>query len=430
MLRQQSAALFLIAIVLFACPCALGDWDCPGDLNGDWVVNLADLAQLLAHYGMTSGATYEMGDMNGDGAVNLVDLAALLAHYGTVCDPPPPPGMVLIPAGEFTMGDTFNEGYGDERPVHALYVNAFYMDRYEVTNQQYATALNWAYAQGGLITVTSGVVYKAGNGTSFPFCDTTTSSSYSRITWNGSTFGVVAGQETRPMVRVSWYGSVAYCNWHSAMEGKPLCYDLSTWTCDFGVDGYRLPSEAEWEKAARGGTPSHRFPWSDQDTIQHARCNYYSLSNYTYDTSPTRGHHPLWGVGSEPYTSPVGFFDGSLRHKADWNWPGDPESYQTASGANGYGLHDMAGNAWEWCHDWYSDTYYSSSPYTNPTGPASGAYRVIRGGAWGSTPSACRSATRSSGPPASRSHLVGFRCAAGDSVILYSFILLPLFLVA
>ncbi|MFH0981360.1 MAG: SUMF1/EgtB/PvdO family nonheme iron enzyme [Planctomycetota bacterium] len=323
---------------------------------------------------------------------------------------PIPPGVVLIPAGEFMMGDTFNEWASDERPVHVVYVDAFYMDRYDVTNAQYAAGLNWAWAQGGLITVTSGVVYKAGSGTSYPYCDTTTSSSYSRITWNGSTFGIVSGKESHPMVLVSWYGSVAYANWRSAMAGKPLCYDLSTWTCNFG-SGYRLPTEAQWEKAARGGAAGHRFPWSDTDTIQHARANYDSSSSYSYDTSPTRGYHPLWGVSPYPYTSPVGFFTGALQYKVDWGWPGAPTSYQTANGANGYGLYDMAGNVWEWCNDWWSSTYYSSSPYSNPHGPASGTFRVLRGGLWQYYAFVCRCAHRSAYPPDNRYYYLGFRLA-------------------
>lgn len=324
-----------------------------------------------------------------------------------------PPGMVLIPAGEFMMGNCMNpsEGFPAEQPVHAVYVNAFYMNLYEVTNQQYCDALNWAWAQGNLITVAGGVVYQYGSGTSY--CDTTTSYLYSGITWNGSSFGVVSGKENHPMVMVTWYGAAAYCNWRSAMQGKPLCYDLSTWTCNFG-SGYRLPTEAEWEKAARGGTPGHRFPWSDQDTIQHARCNYYSYWNggvpvYPYDTNPTSGYHPCWGVGSYPYTSPVGFFDGSLRYKADFNWPGSPTSYQTASGANGYGLYDMAGNVWEWCNDWSSSSYYSSSPYNNPTGPTSGTYRVLRGGGWLINALRCRVASRSDNLPGYRYDDGGFR---------------------
>jgi len=299
---------------------------------------------------------------------------------------PVPPGMVLIPAGEFQMGDTFTEGYSYELPVHAVYIDAFYMDQKEVTNDQYKDALNWANAQGGLITVTSGVVYKYNTGTSYPYCDTTTSSSSSRITWNGSTFGVVSGKENHPMVPVSWYGSVAYANWRSGMQGRPLGYDLSTWTCNWN-SGYRLPTEAEWEKAARGGAAGHRFPWSDSDYIQHARANYYSDSSYAYDTSPTRGYHPTFNTGVDPYTSPVGYF-----------------------AANGYGLYDMAGNVWEWCNDWYSSSYYSSSPYNNPHGPVSGTLRLLHGGGCDFDAYGCRVAYRIYFGPGNR--YFGLRLAA------------------
>ncbi len=299
-----------------------------------------------------------------------------------------PVGMVLIPAGSFQMGDAFNEGGSYERPVHTVYLGAYAIDACEVTNTQYAAALNWAKAQGNQITVTNGVVCKYNSGTGYPYCDTTTSSSYSRITWNGSSFGVVAGKQDHPMVTVSWYGSVAYANWRSAMEGKPLCYNLSTWTCTFGAGGYRLPTEAEWEKAARGGAASHRFPWSDSDYIQHARANYYSSTSHSYDNSPTRGYHPTFATGGYPYTSPVGYF-----------------------ASNGYGLYDMAGNVWEWCNDWYSSSYYSSSPGSTPTGPGSGSCRVLRGGSWSYDANYCRCAHRLNLTPSTRHDGDGFRLA-------------------
>ena len=347
----------------------------------------------------------------------LVGAVVILSCIGSVWAQPAE--MVFVPAGDFEMGDTFDEGQDDELPVHTVYLNPYHIDKYEVTTQQYASGLNWAYAQGVLITVTDGVVYQAGTGTSYPYCDTTTSSSYSLITWNGSTFGVTSGKQDHPMLEVTWYGSVAYCNWRSAMEGKPLCYDLSTWTCDFGVTGFRLPTEAEWEKAARGGTPAHRFPWSDTDTIQHARCNYRSdwsggTPYYPYDTSSTENYHPCWGAGGYPYTSPVGFFDGSLQYKADWGWPGTPTSYQTTNSVNGYGLYDMAGNVWEWCTDWYGATYYISSPYNNPTGPVSGSHRVLRGGSWCTVAGRCRVAHRNSHSLDYRYYNQGFRCALGS----------------
>lgn len=284
----------------------------------------------------------------------------------------PPEGMVLIPAGEFQMGDSFNEGNSDELPRHQVYVDAFYMDRSKVTNQQYADAMNWAKSQGNLITVANGRVYKYNSGTSYPYCDTTTSASYSRITWNGSTFGVVSGKENHPMMWVSWYGAVAYANWRSAIQSMPLCYDLSTWNCNYG-SGYRLPTEAEWEKAARGGVAGRRFPWSDSSYIQHSRANYYSSSTYSYDNSPSRGYHPTFNTDVYPYTNPVDYF-----------------------APNDYGLRDMAGNAWDWCNDWYSSSYYGITPYphTNPRGPAGGSQRVLRGGAWDCSARDIRCATR------------------------------------
>ncbi len=365
-----------------------------GDYNGDGTINLADYAAFpacMAGPGGGLGAGCGAFDFNVDNDVDLADFAGFQRVIGTSFVPPP--GMVFIPAGEFQMGDTFTEGQTSERPVHAVCLDEFCMDAHAVTNQQYADALNWAWAQGGLISVSSGTVYKYGG--TYRYCETTTATSYSRITWNGSTFGVVAGKEDHPMVMVSWYGSVAYCNWRSAMEGKPLCYNLSNWTCNFAADGYRLPTEAEWEKAARGGAAGHRFSWSDTDTIQHARANYYSfwqggVPKYPYDTNPSPGYHPTFSAGSSPYTSPVGYF-----------------------APNGYGLYDMTGNVWDRCNDWFSATYYSSSPYSNPTGPTSGTDHVTRGSSWVHDAYHCRVTARGAEAPVNVQPYIGFRCVAG-----------------
>ena len=290
--------------------------------------------------------------------------------------------MALVPGGEYEMGDHHGDGYGDELPVHAVYIDPFWIDVHEVTNEEYCTYLNSAYAQG-LIEMIGGVVYKYGD--TEGYCDTTTSSSYSRITWNGSTFGITAGKENHPMVVVSWYGAVAYSNWRSVRDGLTPCYDLETWDCAFDAGGYRLPTEAEWEKAARGGecNPYYSYPWGD--SIDGSKANYWS-SGDPYETGPY------------PWTTPVGYYDGNQVP------PGGDM-------ANGYGLYDMAGNVWEWCNDWYGSNYYSSSPYDNPTGPVMGSSRVLRGGSWHYIPSYLRSANRSTAPPY-RTHYIGFRVLA------------------
>ncbi len=326
--------------------------------------------------------------------------------------------MVLIESGEFQMGDTFGEGDADELPVHTVSVDELYIDPYEVTNAQYAAALNWAWSQGDLITISSGVVYKYNSGTSYPYCDTTASSSYACITWDGSTFGVLADKEAHPVVQVSWYGAAAYTNWRSAMNGRVPCYDLEVWDCNFGR-GYRLPTEAEWEKAARGGAGGHRFPWSDTDMISHARANFFSpwvggVPSYPYDMSASPGFQPLWGTGSLQTTNPVGFFTGALQSKEDWGWPGSPSSYQTLDGANEYGLSDMAGNVWEWCNDKYDAAYYDTSPSDNPHGPADGMGRVLRGGGSFHNVDLCRVASRHyTNSIHLRFKYVGFRCVVG-----------------
>jgi len=408
MSKFKAARTFVVltaCVLLYGAILSPARADCPGDLTGDYAIDLSDLAQLLGNYGLAGDATYEDGDMDGDEDVDLDDLAWLLGLYGTPC--PPPEVMVSVPGGEFAMGDSFDEGYDDELPVHTVYLSPYYIDKYEVTNQQYCDALNWMYTQGGLITITDGVVYKYGSGTSYPYCSTTTSSSYSRITWNGGTFGVTSGKENHPMVMVSWYGSVAFCNWRSAMEGRPLCYNLSTWTCNFGVAGYRLPTEAEWEKAA-GWDPVQQRHYRFGEHTDGCGYNCLDSRRANYDDSGDP-----YESGASPQTTPVGFYNGNLHYKVDFGWPGSATSYQTQDAQSYYGCRDMSGNVYEWCYDWYSSSYYSSSPSSNPTGPGSGTYRCGRNGDWAGLRFSLRSTIRfPTGPDRCREFL-GFRCAAG-----------------
>lgn len=307
---------------------------------------------------------------------------------------PLPEDLVIIPAGTFQMGNSTNaeEGRPNELPIHMVTLDSFAMGKYEITNGQYCAFLNSAYLTE--LKVVDGIVYAVGDTpNSFPYCDTATSSSDSRIVLSNNTFSVQTkgGRDMSddPMVLVSWYGTAAYCNWRSRQEGKQSCYDLSTWNCDFTNNGYRLPTEAEWEYAARGGLSGNRFPWGS--TISHNQANYQSNWEagkplYVYDVNPTPGYHPAWNDGIDPYTAPVGSFT-----------------------ANGYGVYDMAGNVWEWCNDWWSDTYYGSSPQMNPTGPATGADHVFRGGSWDAVASGCRVSFRHYYNPSARHFGFGFR---------------------
>ncbi len=323
-----------------------------------------------------------------------------------------PPGMVLIPSGVFEMGchnpPSPDDCPPDELPLHAVLVDAFYIDVYEVTNEQYTVALNWWYGEGSIDDPSGhdGMVLDSVTGT--VYCGTTESvPSYNRITWAAGTFGVTPGNEDHPVVVVTWHGAAAYANWRSDQEQKERCYpgidqDPPVWDCDFAANGYRLPTEAEWEYAARGGKhdPYYMYPWGDgiDGTIAN-----YQTSGDPYEDAV------------EIETTPVGFYNGCLHQKADFNWPGSAATFQTSDGANDYGLHDMIGNVWEWCNDWHDSTYYAISPWDNPRGPGSGTHHARRGSTFhGGVPSQ-RNARRWRGPDDTPYNSVGFRLVSTRS---------------
>jgi len=210
--------------------------------------------------------------------------------------------MVYLQGGDFLMGD--DSGKTSERPVHTVTLSPFYIDACEVTVRQYA-------------------VFLEETGRETP------------AFWHPE-----LDRPDDPVVGVSWYDAAAYAAWA----------------------GKRLPTEAEWEFAARGGKPGTTFPWGDDPDRKHA--------NF-----------------SSPGIAPVKRFE-----------------------PNGYGIYDMAGNVWEWCSDWYDETYYQVSPGGNPKGPVTGAFKILRGGAWYSNEEQVRTANRYYALPDSSSFHNGFRC--------------------
>ena len=211
--------------------------------------------------------------------------------------------MVLIAGGAFNMGD---QGGSDDETPHEVVVDSFYMDKYSVTQELYEKV--------------------AGANPS------------------------KRKEATLPVERMMWTEAVRFCNTCSELDGLTPCYDVNTWDCDFSADGYRLPTEAEWEYACRAGSKTTYFFGNDPAKLsKNAWCKPHSLGK-------------TWPVGQK---SP-----------------------------NQWGLYDMHGNVWQWCNDYYSETYYAESPRDNPRGPETGEKRVLRGGAWNSTAESCRAAYR------------------------------------
>jgi formylglycine-generating enzyme required for sulfatase activity len=325
--------------------------------------------------------TYIAGVISGNGA-GLTNVTAAASAI--------PPGMASIPAGLYTMGDAL-DGEGDATTANVT-VSAFYMDVNLVSYSQWLSVYYWATNNGYYF-------YNAGLA-------------------KGAVAGLSAGRANQPVQTLDWYDAVKWCNARSAQAGLTPAYysDAGLTTVYNGIaevtpyvnwaaNGYRLPTEAEWEKAARGGVSGQRFPWGN--VIMEVLANYtgdpftdnglLGTFGYSYDYGPV-GFNSIGSMdgggtttllGTTPATSPVGSF-----------------------APNVYGLYDMAGNVWEWCWDWYS-TPYGQPTTVNPTGPASGDYRVVRGGSWMVTADNARCARRNFQDPRYAGLDVGFRCVRG-----------------
>lgn len=264
--------------------------------------------------------------------------------------------MVLIPAGEFRMGSPIgSQGLPDEHPERIVYLSSYWMDRFEVTQEQYADFVQ-ATGHRAPANVNQAVTM-----------------------WLESR--PVEGIASHPVINVSWEDAVAYCRWV----------------------GKRLPTEAEWEKAARG-TDGRTYPWGEAwDLTKANSASYWAgrtiefRSGAEWDDFWLRGEGARIsrekGIKGEVLTLPVGSFP---------------------QGASPYGLLDMSGNVAEWVQDWYNPNYYREASLTDPQGPTTGAIKAMRGGSWLKPAVSLRTTDRDWGLMDSRPSGTGFRCAKDD----------------
>lgn len=248
---------------------------------------------------------------------------------------------ISVPSGEFTMGSLPTDPHAqvDEQPQHAVYLDVYEIGKYEITNAQYLAFMDAGGYDSSAYWTPEGWTWRTTYSITEPYW------------WSEGEYNSGTAFPHYPVVGVSWHEVHAFCQWI----------------------GGRLPTEAEWEKAARGTDPTNYWPWGS--TWDPSKCNSY------YNEEPD----------TFVYTSPVGYF---------------------SAGQSPYGIYDMAGNVWEWVNDWYQADYYSVTLYSNPVGPDTGAFRVFRGGGWGNIGNyLCRTADRRYHDPVGCNMVIGFRPA-------------------
>ena len=323
-----------------------------------YVVQAGDtLSAIAKQYGVTVEALQEANAIS-DPTRLQIGQKLIIPKGGTIAPTSTattvvatPEGMVFVPAGEFIMGSPEGEGLDNEHPQRTVYLDAFYIGKYEVTNRQFsqfvdATGYTTDAETAGWGWAWTGEDWKEVEGVNWRHPQGPDSS--------------IEGKMDHPIVQVSWNDANAYCQWA----------------------GVRLPTEAEWEKAARG-TDGREYPWGNS-APDGSKLNYCDVNCELgwKDSSVDDGYTD---------TAPVGRYE---------------------TGKSPYGAYDMAGNVWEWVADWYDADYYSKAPGRNPQGPDSGEKRVLRGGSWFGYKGDARCADRYGGVPDVRISYFGFRAAA------------------
>lgn len=274
-----------------------------------------------------------------------------------------------IPSGAFLMGS--DAGAAEEKPAHRIVLSGeLLMGMREVTNRQLADVMSWALAKG-YAAFEKGDLVEPRTRTLLVSLAGLADSQFGLET-KGQAVAVKPGHEDHPAVGVTWYGAVAFCELLNRREGLDKVYDLSSWTCDWAARGYRLPTEAEWEYAARG-SDGRAYPWGSSLSRKSA--------NYANSRDPFESLSVPYSKNGGP-TTPGGFFDGTTR-----------SGFETEDGASPFSLYDLAGNVREWCWDWWAP--YQARELTDPRGPANGTYRICRGGSWMSQEIELRSTDRS-----------------------------------
>lgn len=371
------------------------------------------------------------------GWLNITTEVSMLRLVGTTSEfPRTRHDMVIIPGASFDMGNTFshlNEGFPSELPVHEVPVSPFLMDRFEVTNEKALEVFTWSYSNGlisvndvvltnitaGGTNIVTNVNRRVTNTEGTPQILLEVNIPKSEIGFTNGIFSLLDGERTNfPVVNITWYGAMAYCAFRSDMEGLVRAVDFgpTNWSMNLDAEGFRLPTEAEWEKAMRGGFAGRHFPWPD-DSVQGTNDYLWNIdpvkANYldfryivNQGGQPVFTNHPThpWfthDLNLPPYgTTPVGYYDGNQQIDVPWmpSLKVGADFGVVEDQVNGFGLYDMSGNVYEWCYDWWGTNWYgkAEASWPDPRGedganrheimpPVGGGlppYRVMRGGGW------------------------------------------------